>query len=164
MTSVFDDIVKAMSNTHEYFYTTSGDLIFQPIPNYINKVFDPQKDPGLGYFSYELDMEDFIPNYLGLPYTYNFADKKTITKFDNNPSYANIRNDFVVTSSTGQILEIAIDTKPTIREIKKWFEDLAKDFNAASPQMAFIQKDGVAREPYNPLTNTVPFEFREELS
>lgn len=164
VSSVFEDIVNAMSNTHEYFYTTSGDLIFQPIPNYINQVFDPEEDPGLGYFSYELNMEDFIPNYLGLPYTYNFADKKTITKFDNNPSYANIRNDFVVTSSTGQILEIAIDTKPTIREIKKWFEDLAKDFNAASPQMAFIQKDGVAREPYNPLTNTVPFEFREEVT
>ncbi len=163
VTSVFDDIVEALSNTHEYFYTRKGDLIFQPIPNYINQTFDPDEDEGLGYFSYELNMEDFIPNYLGLPFTYDFSNKKTITRYDNNPTYTNIKNDFVVTSSTGQILEIAIDDRPEIREIKEWFIGVAKDFNAASPQMSFIQKDGVQREPYNPLTNTVPFEFREAI-
>lgn len=163
VTSIFDDIVESLSNTHEYFYTKKGDLVFQPIPNYINQLFDPEEDSSLGYFSYELNMEDFIPNYLGLPFTYNFADKKTITRFDNNPSYTNIKNDFIVVGSTGQILEIAIDDKPEIREIKEWFKGVAADFNASSPQLAFIQKDGVKREPYNPITNTVFFEFREEI-
>lgn len=161
--STFNDIVEGLSYTHEYFYTRNGDLIFQPIPNYINQIFDPEEDEGLGYFSYELNMEDFIPNYLGLPFTYNFADKKTITKFDNSPTYSNIKNDFVVTGSTGQILEIAIDDKPTVDEIKEWFIGLGKDFNTGSSEMAFIQKDGVLREPYKPQTNTVPFEFRSEL-
>lgn len=162
MTSVFDDIVEAMSSTHEYFYTRKGDLIFQPIPNYINQVFNPEEDSSLGYFSYELNMEDFIPNYLGLPFTYNFSDKKTIVRYDNNPTYTNIKNDFVVVSGTGQILEIAIDDRPEVREIKDWFIEVSKDFSAASPEMKFIQKDGVLREPYNPRTNTVPFEFKEE--
>lgn len=161
--STFDDIVESLNYTHEYFYTRKGDLIFQPIPNYINQVFNPDEDGNLGYFSYELDMEDFIPNYLGLPFTYNFANKKTITRYDNNPSYTNIKNDFIVTSSTGQILEVAIDDKPDIRDIKEWFIDVAKDFSADSSEMAFIQKDGVKREPYNPTTNTVPFEYRDEL-
>lgn len=161
ITSVFDDIVEGLSNTHEYYYSKNGDLIFQPVPNYINQLFEPTEDGGLGYFSYELNMEDFIPNYLGLPFTYNFADKKTIVSYNNNPSYGNIKNDFVVVNGKGQMLEIAIDDKPTIEEIKEWFVGLGEDFSAMSSEMAFIQKDGVRREPYNPLNNTVPFEYRE---
>lgn len=161
LTSIFEDIVEAMSNTHEFFYTRDGDLMFQPIKNYVNEVFDPEKDTDLGYFAYELDMDDFIPNYLGLPFTYNFADKKTIIRYNNNPSYTNIKNDFIATRETGEILEIAIDHKPTIREIKEWFIGIAEDFNMDSPEMDFLAKDGRRREPYNPQTNTVPFEFKE---
>lgn len=164
VTSIFDDIVQALSNTHEYFYTKNGDLIFQPIKNYINQVFNPEEDPTLGYFAYELQMEDFIPNYLGLPFTYDFSDKKTIASYNNNPTYTNIKNDFVATGKSGQILEIAIDNKPTIQEIKDWFIGVAEDFNADSPEMSFIQKDGVKREAYSPITNTVPFELKEETA
>lgn len=162
ITSIFEDIVEAMSNTHEFFYTREGDLMFQPIKNYLNEVFDPEKDTDLGYFAYELDMDDFIPNYLGLPFTYNFADKKTVIRYNNSPSFTNIKNDFVATRETGEILEVAIDHKPTIPELKKWFTDFAVDFNMDSTEMDFLAKDGIRREPYNPTTNTVPFEFKEE--
>lgn len=161
ITSIFEDIVEAMSNTHEFFYTRNGDLMFQPIKNYINEVFDPEKDEDLGYFAYELSMDSFIPNYTRLPFTYNFADKKTTTRFNNNPTYTNIKNDFVATRETGEILEIAIDHKPTIQEIREWFIGVAKDFNMDSTEMDFLAKDGTRREPYRVDTDTVPFEFKE---
>lgn len=161
VTAIFEDIVEALSNTHEFFYTREGDLMFQPIKNYVNESFDPDKDSDLGYFAYELTMDDFIPNYLGLPFTYNFANKKTIIRYNNNPSYTNIKNDFIVSRETGEILEIAIDHKPTIREIREWFIGVAEDFNLDSIEMDFLAKDGKRREPYNAQTNTVPFEFKE---
>ena len=161
ITNIFEDIVEAMSNTHEFFYTRNGDLIFQPIKNYVNEIFNPEKNENLGYFAYELSMDSFIPNYLRLPFTYNFADKKTTTKFNNNPSYTNIKNDFVATRETGEILEVAIDHKPTIQEIREWFIGVAKDFNMDSVEMDFLAKDGTRRESYDVETDTVPFEFKE---
>lgn len=162
ITAIFQDIVEALSNTHEYFYTREGDLMLQPIQNFVNTAFSPTEDEELGYFAYELDMEDFAPNYLGLPFTYNFADKETVVKYANNSSFINLKNDFVLTSEqTGAILEIAIDHKPSIREITDWFIAINKDYNMDSPEMKFLQKDGVKRAPYNPKTNTVPFEYKE---
>lgn len=162
ITSIFDDIKEALSGTHEYFYTRSGDLMFQPIKNFLNQSFNPEINPDLGYFGYELKMDDFIPNYLGLPFVYNFADKKTIASYTNNPTFTNIKNDFVVTGKNGQILEVAIDDRPTIKNIEDWFTLVARDFNSSSKELEFIQKDGVKREVYNPITNTVPFELKEE--
>lgn len=164
LTSIFDDIVEAVGHTHEYFYTRDGDLILQPIQNFLNEVFDPEMDNDLGYFAYELNMKDFVPNYVGLPFTYNFADKKTVVRYNNNPSYTNIKNDFVATSTNGSILEIAIDAKPTIEEITDWFQKIAVDFNMNSPEVDFLAKDGKRRAPYNPDTNTVPFEYKEGLN
>lgn len=162
VSSVFDDIVEAMNNTHEYFYTRDGDLVFQPIQNFVNQVFDPEKDTDLGYFKYELSMEDFIPNYLGLPFTYNFADKKTVARYTNNPTFTNIKNDFIAVAETGEILEVAIDHRPSIKEITDWFEGVARDFNMNSVEMDFLAKDGKRREPYNKATNTVFFEYSEK--
>lgn len=162
VTGIFEDIVEAMSNTHEFFYNREGDLIFQPIKNYINEIFDPTKDEDLGYFAYEFDMDDFIPNYLRLPFTYDFSTKQTIIDYNNNPSFTNIKNDFVAVASTGEILEIAIDHKPTQEEIKQWFIGVGQDFNMDQKEMDFLAKDGIRREPYNARTNSVWFESVEE--
>lgn len=162
VTSVFDDIVEALSNTHEYFYTREGNLLFQPVKNYVNEVFNPTKDENLGYFAYEFDMDDFIPNYLRLPFTYDFSNKETVINYNNNPSFTNIKNDFVAAAATGEILEIAIDYKPTQQDIKEWFIKVGEDFNMDSKEMDFLAKDGVRREPYNARTNSVWFESIEE--
>lgn len=161
VTSIFDDITEALGETHEYFYTREGDLIFQPIKNYINEIFDPSEDTELGYFKYELTMDDFIPNYLGLPFTYNFADKKTAIRYTNNPTFTNIKNDFIAVAETGEILEVAIDHRPSITEVRDWFKGVAADFNMNSVELDFLAKDGIRREPYKESTDTVFFEFAE---
>lgn len=162
ITDIFDDVTEQLSHTHEYYYTQEGDLIFQPIKTFINDRFNPELNPEYGYYSYELNMEYFQPNFSGLPFVYDLSDKKTVISYTNNPSWDNIKNDFVVVGGNGQSLEIAIDDKPTILDIRKWFIQLSADFNANSSEMKFIQRDGVKRECYNPLTNTVPFEYKPE--
>lgn len=160
ITSIFEDIKESLSHTHEYFYSRNGDLVFQPIKNFINERFNPDESNDYGYFSYELEMDDFQPNFSGLPFVYNFADKNTVVSYNNIPSWLNIKNDFVVTGKNGQSLEVAIDDRPSQKEIQKWFVGLARDFNQGSSEMKFIQKDGIKRECYNPRTNTVPFEYK----
>ena len=159
--SVFEDIKGALGGTHEYYYNPNGDLFFRPVQNFINHQFDPKDDPELGYSRYELEDEYFIPDYSNFPYVYDFSDKTTIVSMGNNPDWTNMKNDFIVTGKNGQQLEIAIDHKPTIEETIDWFEGIARDFTASSPDMDFLAKDGVRRQPYNPETRTVPFEFRE---
>lgn len=161
VSSIFEDISEALSNTHEFFYNREGDLLFQPIQSFVNQVFDATKDSKLGYFRYELNMDDFIPDYSGLPFTYNLADKKTIIKYTNNPSYDNIKNDFVAIGKEGQIMQIAIDEKPTTKSIIDWFEKIGEQFHSESPEMKFLQKDGRKRDPYNPETRAVYYETSE---
>lgn len=159
--SIFEDIKGALGGTHEYYYSPEGDLFFRPVQNFINQQFDPEKDPELGYSRYELKDEYFIPDYSNFPYVYDFSDKTTIVSMTNNPDWTNMKNDFIVTGKNGQQLEIAIDHKPTNQETIEWFEGVARDFTSDSPEMDFLAKDGIRRQPYNPETKSVPFEFRE---
>lgn len=165
ISSVFQDIVTELGNTHEFFYNTNGDLILQKIKHYINDTFNPDFDTDLDYANYELSMQDFIPDFSGFPFAYDFSNKDSVTAYTNNPSWTNLKNDFVVIGKEGgNTLQIAIDKKPTIREIREWFIQFNKDFeeDPTSAQLEFLRLDlNGERMPYNKEFDTVPFLYKE---
>lgn len=165
ISSVFDDIVNNLGNTHEVFYNVDGDLILQKIHHYINDTFNPDMNPELGYMDYEFTMDDYIPDFSGFPFAYDFSDKDTVTAYTNNPSWSNIKNDFIVISKNGSnTLQVAIDKRPTIREIREWFKQFNNDYklNPTSLDLEFLRLDGNgSRMPYDENEDSVPFLYKE---
>lgn len=163
--SVFKDIVEELGHTHEVFYNTNGDLILQKIKHYINDTFDPTVDPHLGYAKYEFDMDRFEPDFSGFPFAYDFSNKDSVTAYTNNPSWSNLKNDYIVIGKDGMnTLQIAIDKKPTIRELREWFKKFNEDFkeNPSSADLEFLRLDlNGERMPYNEEEDSVPFLYKE---
>ena len=164
-TSVFDDVVEQLGNTHEYFYDREGNLILQKVQNFINDSFDPIKRPDLDYLSYELNMENYMPDYTGFPFAYDFSNKEGVVSYTNNPAWTNVKNHFVVVGKDGgTTLEIAIDKKPTIEETREWFKLVQEEFqyDISSPDLEFLHLDGNYDRPiYNEDTDSVPWLFKE---
>lgn len=165
ISSVFSDIIENLGGTHEVFYNTNGDLILQKIHHFINDTFNPDLDEDLGYMGYEFTMDDYIPDFSGFPFAYDFTNKNTVTAYTNNPSWTNIKNDFIVVTKNGSnTLQVAIDKKPTVREIREWFIKFNADYelNPYSADLEFLRLDGVGdRMPYNEEEDTVPFLYKE---
>lgn len=168
ITSIFDDIVEHLGHTHEYFYSTEGDLVLQKVQTYVNDTFRPDEDSDLGYVSYELEVEDYAPLFSSFPFTYDFSDKESVVSFSSNPSWTNVKNNFVVSGDEGAgTLQIAIDKKPTVREIREWFKEFVKDYENKPfhAELEFLRLDGVGdRMPYDEVTDTVPFLYKERTS
>lgn len=151
ISNVFSDIVKELGNVHEFFYNTNGDLVLQKIRSYINDTFDPTEDTDLGYANYEFEMEHFVPDFSGFPFAYDFTNKNSVTAYTNNPSWTNVKNDFIVEGKDGHTLQIAIDKKPTISELKEWFRTFNAEYleNPTSTDLNFLRLDGnFERMPY----------------
>ena len=163
--SVFKDIVEELGHTHEVFYNTNGDLILQKIKHYINDTFNPIVDPHLGYAKYEFEMERFEPDFSGFPFAYDFSNKDSITAYTNNPSWTNLKNDYIVIGKDGMnTLQIAIDKRPHIREIRDWFKKFNSDLEEKknSVDLEFLRLDlNGDRMPYNEKEDTVPFLYKE---
>lgn len=168
VSSVFDDIVKELSNTHEYYYDRESNLVLQKVQNFINETFDPIKRPDLNYISYELNMDNYIPDYTGFPFAYDFTDKEGVISYNNNPSWTNVKNDFVVVGKDGgSTLQIAIDKKPTVEEVREWFINIQEKYqdNITSPDLEFLHLDGNYQRPiYNIDTDSVSFLYKEALT
>lgn len=165
ISSVFDDIVQNLGNTHEVFYNINGDLILQKIHHYINDTFNPDMNPELGYMDYEFTMDDYLPDFSGFPFAYDFSNKDTVTAYTNSPSWTNIKNDFIVISKNGSnTLQVAIDKRPTIRDLREWFIQFNSDYklNTTSRDLEFLRLDGKGtRMPYDAVEDTVPFLYKE---
>lgn len=167
VSSIFDNVVEELSNTHEYFYDRESNLVLQKVQNFINETFDPIKRPDLDYVSYELNMDNYIPDYTGFPFAYDFTDKEGVTAFTNNPSWTNIKNDFVVIGKSGSnTLQIAIDKKPTIEETREWFINVQNQYKdyIDSPDLEFLHLDGDYTRPiYDEATDCVWFLYKDAL-
>lgn len=165
ISSVFTDIITELGNTHEVYYNVNGDLIFQKIQHYINDTFNPDEAPHLGYANYEFDMKDFEPDFSGFPFAYDFSNKHGVTAYTNNPSWSNLKNDFIVVGKDGMnTLQVAIDKKPTIRELREWFKAFNEDYkeNSTSTDLEFLRLDlNGTRMPYDEVEDTVPFLYKE---
>lgn len=116
ITSVLDNIISVLGN-YEYFYDVEGVFHFQEIKNYLNT----------SYTTDILNKLNTSPDYqvdfsIGES-VYTFEGTKHITNMSNNPSYSNVKNDFLVwgkrTTSDGYELPIryhlAIDTRPKVQ-------------------------------------------------
>lgn len=168
VSTVFDDVVKELGDTHEYFYDRDSNLVMQRIQNFINDTFDPIKKPELNYMSYELEMNNYLPDYTGFPFAYDFSNKEGVVSYNNNPAWTNLKNDFVVSSQDGtSTLQIAIDKKPQIKDTREWFKNVLKEYeeNPGSVDLEFLRMDGnLTRMPYDAEEDTVPFLYKEKTN
>lgn len=92
---VCDTIAKTLGN-YEYFYDLEGNFRFQQIANYDKTgitplMFSNDKDASNDTAMYAL----LHPNWNDDQYIDEFADKELILSINQNPQYANIKNDFV---------------------------------------------------------------------
>lgn len=115
ITSVLDKIINYLGN-YEYFYDIDGNFIFQEKKNYLNVSQSTNKLKLLN------DSQDYMLDMNEGKSCYDFTNSNLITSYANNPTYENIKNDFVVwgqrTTAGGQSIPIryhlAIDKKPDI--------------------------------------------------
>ena len=116
VTSILDKIKDSLGN-FEYFYDIYGNFIFQEIKNYLNtsKATEDLK---------KLENTDYLIDRAKGKSVYEFTDK-IITSYSNNPSYKDIKNDFIIWGkrnlSSGETMPIhyhlAIDTKPVTNNL-----------------------------------------------
>lgn len=89
--TILDTIKKQLGN-YEYFYDIDGNFVFQEIRNYLNTTqstseFNRIKDGNAnGYL--------FTPN--DSKSVYSFENGMLVSSYQNTPSYANVKNDFIV--------------------------------------------------------------------
>lgn len=136
VTAMLDKIV-AMLGQYEYFYDIDGKFIFQRKKTYFNTSWNNIVN--------NEDEQYIEPSAYTSAVSYSFEDGLLVASYQNNPNYANIRNDYSVwgtkKSVTGQELPVhmryAIDKKPTLfvnkegvhfttmneKEIMKFIED-----------------------------------------
>ena len=138
--SMLDKIVN-MLGQYEYFYDVDGRFIFQRKKTYFNTSWN-----NIITNSEETYVE---PSAYTSAISYSFEDGQLVSSYQNNPNFANIKNDFSVwgtrKSVTGQELPVhmryAIDIKPEIfvnyenklfsifsyeeikNKIKEWYND-----------------------------------------
>ena len=113
ITSVLDNIKNVLGN-FEYFYDVDGVFHFQEIKNYLNTSYTTEILNKLNNSpDYQVDFSIGETNFF-------FEGTKHMTDITNNPSYSNVKNDFVIwgkrIATDGTALPIryhlAIDTRP----------------------------------------------------
>lgn len=113
VTAMLDKIVQ-MLGQYEYFYDIDGKFIFQRKKTYFNSSWNNIVN--------NEDEQYVEPAAYSSAVSYSFEDGTIIASYQNNPNFANIKNDFAVwgtkKSVTGQELPVhmrfAIDKKPTL--------------------------------------------------
>lgn len=90
--SILDKIKAVLGGNFEYFYDTEGRFVFQEIKNYINTVFAPSEIYNLTDDSYNIDTsrQEIV---------YSFIGSEIVADYSRNPTYENIKNDFIVWGS-----------------------------------------------------------------
>lgn len=126
VTNVLDKIVSALGGNYEYYYDVYGRFIFQAKKNYLNTSYTPiQKLNGINYINFFNDSK----------YAYSFNDSKTIVSISKNPSYDNIKNDYICwgqrkidsSTSVGIRYHLIIDKKPELNLCLMDMYKLVKD-------------------------------------
>lgn len=114
VTSVLDKLVQYLGN-YEYFYDEFGVFHFREIKNYLNTT---QSEILLN----DMRANDYLVDVTTGKEVYTFSDNSNIISISVNPSYENIKNDYVIhgtrkmTSSDisyDVFYHLAIDRKPT---------------------------------------------------
>lgn len=114
VTSVLDKLVQYLGN-YEYFYDEFGVFHFREIKNYLNTT---QSEILLN----DMQANDYLVDVTTGKEVYTFSDNSNIISISVNPSYENIKNDYVIhgtrkmTSSDisyDVFYHLAIDRKPT---------------------------------------------------
>ncbi len=113
VTAMLDKII-TMLGQYEYFYDIDGRFIFQKKKTYFNSSWNNIVS--------NVDEQYVEPSAYTSAISYSFEDGTAISSYQNNPNFANIRNDFSVwgtkKSVTGQELPVhmryAIDIKPDL--------------------------------------------------
>lgn len=114
VTSVLDKLVQYLGN-YEYFYDEFGVFHFREIKNYLNTT---QSEILLN----DMQANNYLVDVTTGKEVYTFSDNSNIISISVNPSYENIKNDYVVhgtrkmTSSDisyDVFYHLAIDRKPT---------------------------------------------------
>lgn len=144
VSKVFDDIVKQLNNAHQYYYDVKGNLILEPIHDYM--VYEEDDD----YYQkhhYDIDTDAFKPNFTRMPITYDYSNNDTVISYSNAQKFSNIRNDFVLSGENGKKLEIAIDKKITTEDVISWFKAAANRYSGEinSPKLDYCNV-GVDKE------------------
>ena len=113
VTNVLDKIVTALGGNYEYYYDVFGRFIFQAKKNYLNTSYTP---------IHELSGENYISFFNDSKYAYAFNDSQTVISVSKNPSYDNIKNDYICwgqrkltdSISVGIRYHVVIDKKPEL--------------------------------------------------
>jgi len=108
------DKIKGLLGNYEYFYDLDGNFCFQEIKNYLNTSQSTVEIQNLQKGDYTIDQRRTKS-------IYDFNENALVTSITKNPSYENVKNDYVVwglrQSSEGQTFPIryhlALDEKPT---------------------------------------------------
>lgn len=158
VTAMLDKIVQ-MLGQYEYFYDIDGKFIFQRKKTYFNSSWNNIVN--------NLDEQYIEPSAYTSALSYSFEDGQLITSYQNNPNFANIKNDFSVwgvrKSVTGQELPVhmryAIDIKPTLfvnnegihfttltkeevnKTVEEWYKDKTPPFYIKKPNPRGLSED-----------------------
>lgn len=158
VTSMLDKIVQ-MLGQYEYFYDIDGRFIFQRKKTYFNSSWNNMVN--------NLDEQYVEPSAYTSAISYSFEDGQLVTSYQNNPNFANIKNDFSVwgtrKSVTGQELPVhmryAIDVKPTLfvnnegihfttltaeevnKIVEEWYKDKTSPFYIKKPNPRGLSED-----------------------
>lgn len=109
------DSIKNLLGNYEYFYDLEGNFVFREIKNYLNTSYS-------SVVLNELTKSDYEVNQSKGKVIYTFDDSSLISSYSNNPSYENIKNDFIIwgkkrTAGGSDIpirYHLVIDTKPEV--------------------------------------------------
>ena len=136
--SVLDTIVSTLGN-YEYYYDIDGHFIFQEVKNYLNNSYNPSNM----YIGYCVDPQGQAKSDLRLIDENNYltdfnSNTKSeyvftegnglISSYNNNPNYANIKNDYHIWGSNeGNPIHyhLAIKSKPD--KMNKYLVNFIKD-------------------------------------
>lgn len=113
VTNVLDKIVTTLGGNYEYFYDVYGRFIFQAKKNYLNTSYTPIQ---------KLNGESYINFFNDSKYSYSFNDSQTLISVGKNPSYDNIKNDYICwgqkkisdSVTVGIRYHLIIDKKPAL--------------------------------------------------
>jgi len=136
------DKIKSVLGNYEYFYDINGNFIFQEIKNYLNTSSSQVLIDQTNSKAYMKDIG------VRSKTVYDFKDGNLINSFSNTPSYATVKNDFVVwgarTDSLGTSTPIRFHLvldqkpKPVLKNGNGDFEDWRN----------VLYRQGVAASPY----------------
>lgn len=141
VTNVLDKIVSALGGNFEYYYDVFGRFFFKAKKNYLNTSYTPIN---------ELNGEQYINFFSDSKYAYSFNDSKTIISVSKNPSYDNIKNDYIcwgqkkIDSSLtiGIRYHLVIDKKPSLNLCLLDMYKLVKDKKIV--RYEFVEKGAAA--------------------